>query len=316
MARTLPSLLWTADRPAQLLPPIKTDFSTTDNPVILFIAYRRIKMATFDSRFKESLDRLDSFTIRPPSYTPKDNPDELEVLIGDAPREVWGIHTFEHGYIRNRDGSIFIAVETPLPKPVTGEMMDFWFRYCDDTMKYKWWHPRDHITGTWSKEYLSVPFGERSRYHFIGQRHIVVEKIDGITKNVEIAFIDPADILGADYQSSLETAHITSCICGRINVYDFPIGYLQVGTLIHYTQYDPNSETSTLRSRFFLGNVEKNWLIDKIANQVWFRRMKLSDDVIEGIFRHGAEEFYCLSQMLSEIYYETVSQDKGDKEKR
>jgi hypothetical protein len=54
----------------------------------------------------------------------------------------------ENGYERRKDGSLYVAVTMDLGHDVNGEMFDWWFCNCDNTEKYRWWHPKDHMTGT------------------------------------------------------------------------------------------------------------------------------------------------------------------------
>lgn len=44
----------------------------------------------------------------------------------------------------------------------SGEMFDWWFCHVDDTERYIWWHPKDHVTGTWDEEYFTIPSNERT----------------------------------------------------------------------------------------------------------------------------------------------------------
>jgi hypothetical protein len=50
---------------------------------------------------------------------------------------------------------------------VTGEMLDWWFSHVQNTERYKWWHPDDHISGTWDLAYFSLPAHDRKP----GNRH-------------------------------------------------------------------------------------------------------------------------------------------------
>lgn len=38
----------------------------------------------------------------------------------------------EHGYVRCADGGWYVACLTDLGEDVNGEMIDWWFRNCDD----------------------------------------------------------------------------------------------------------------------------------------------------------------------------------------
>jgi hypothetical protein len=36
------------------------------------------------------------------------------------------------------------------------QMVSWWFGFCDDSDKYRLWHPRDHVEGRWSEGYYRV----------------------------------------------------------------------------------------------------------------------------------------------------------------
>lgn len=37
-----------------------------------------------------------------------------------------------------------------------GQMVSWWFNYCEDSARYQLWHPVDHADGRWSDGYYQV----------------------------------------------------------------------------------------------------------------------------------------------------------------
>ena len=176
-----------------------------------------------------------------------------------------------------------------------GELLDYWLSHCDDTARYRWWHPEDHMTGTWDAAYLAVPPLQRKRGHFVGNTHIVSEKIQtstqgpqgGAPEHLRIKWLPPthasffgerlgpgATDTGTEAEAEVGTAHATFCACGEVYAYDFPFGYLRVGHLLHMVVPSSSNSSSSsdsssnsgsgsgrgssamLLSRFWLGNVD------------------------------------------------------------
>jgi len=269
-----------------------------------------------------SLEILKSFNLREP-----------EVVLSDASRSLArenvsklldrDYQDVEHGYVLNEDSTWYVACHTVLPEGCTGQMLDFWFCHCDNTERYKWWHPVDHIKGTWSKEYLAVARHERKEGHYIGNRHKVTENIGGETTHLEIEWVTP-HVFGfggedeAACQEILRKSGVTGCFCGIVHVYDFPFGYLRVGYLVHMVTLDSNTGLSTLKSRFWLGHVEWDGsnnnpvgvLINRVGNTGWFRRMKLPEERASGLLKHCSEEMYVLGTFLPAFYLKEQGRGK------
>jgi hypothetical protein len=215
----------------------------------------------------------------------------------------------EHGYISNPDGTWYVACSTPLGE-CTGEHFDFWFCHCHDTERYQWWHPVDHKTGTWDDDYFKIPPESRERGHYINHTHKVCEDIGGEAQHLHIQFVSPASFgFGDDCEALFEAANVTACVCGIVHVYDFPFGYLAVGSLLHMvaTLADGSSE---LRSRFWIGTVDAGSglgpsIINTVGNTRWFRTIKVPEKKARDLFVHCSEEmwvrialYYCSSFFL------------------
>ena len=108
-----------------------------------------------DPQLENSIAALAAFKLRPPmlassssteptasqpgSFDDSSGCGSVERMLGDAQGDL------EHGYIQNSDGTFYVAVLTEFGEEVTGAMFDWWFLFADNTQKYLWWHPFDHI---------------------------------------------------------------------------------------------------------------------------------------------------------------------------
>ena len=156
----------------------------------------------------------------------------------------------EEGYIRNNDGSWYVSVITDFGNEVNGDMFDWWFRNCDNTEKYRWWHPKDHITGTWDNSYFDISAKERKKGYYINHIHIVREKINNVTQDLQILFIDPMQYFD---QKTLDDNKVSAILMARVHADDDLIGkHIAVGYLIHYIRIGVKGNNE-LVSKFWLG---------------------------------------------------------------
>lgn len=214
-----------------------------------------------------------------------------------------GYLPLENGYTRTADGCLFIACLTPMPG-CSGSMVDWWFTYCDNTPKYMWWHPLDHVEGRWSDGYHAVAPEDRKSEHYVGHSHIVKEYVNREMNSLHIDFKDPSEY-GLD-KSRFAEAGVTACLCARINVHDMVAGDTGVGHLCHMIcERDGRCE---MRSRFWLGDIKKNcgvfppkWLVNYIGNTRVGRTLRGPTKLARGILLHCREEMACLAALLPEL---------------
>mmetsp|Transcript_12021 Transcript_12021/g.15589 ORF Transcript_12021/g.15589 Transcript_12021/m.15589 type:complete len:279 (-) Transcript_12021:553-1389(-) len=269
-----------------------------------------------DDIYQRSLELLNNFEIRSPILTPKTNSGKLKVTQADASALVFEENKLEHGYIRNPDGTGYVAVVTPLDTEfgVTGEMVEFWFNFCDTTEKYKCWHPKDHIKCTWNEEMLQIPVGIRAksgglgnRGSYIGNQHRVIEKVGGVTQDLRICFCPPEEFFGEDYEAKCREHSITCIVTGAVKAKVIPFGYVTVGSLIHLVQERADGSGLDMKSHFFLGNIKADGVfgqkvLNNVANNSFVRKALMNDEGLEGLFRHCAEEMHCLKHFVSGLY--------------
>jgi len=150
-----------------------------------------------------------------------------------------GYLNLEHGYVRVKDGTWYVACLTDLGYEVNGDMIDWWFCHCDSDEKYRWWHPQDHKRGTWDPQFYAVMPQERTAQHYIDHIQIVEEVINGESQHLQIEYERPSKLF--DVTSFAENG-ITACILGRIYLRDKKYAYIipDVLFLLSYSPHIPD----------------------------------------------------------------------------
>jgi len=285
--------------------------NSTENPVKPeLLVSELIGEVTEDDYYARSITILENFTLgQINTYNSSDglNLDDAYLLAN------LGYLSLEHGYTRLSNGCMYIAVLTNLGNEVNGKMFDWWFRNVDNKEKYRWWHPRDHIDGSWDPQFYAVMPQERTVGHYINHVHIVKEKINNIIQYLHIEFERPSkyfDITKFDEQK------ITACLVARIYTYDSILGMIAVGYLIHIVREIDNNGNSELRSRFWLGdihypetsdNIVFANMINSITNTYISRLIKTPISLAHGILKHCSEEMNCLKEILPDFYHRSIN---------
>ena len=60
-------------------------------------------------------------------------------------------HGIENGCCRMPNGCWYVAHHKILEE-CDGAQVNWWFNYCDDSEKFRWWHPKNHIQGGWDPQ--------------------------------------------------------------------------------------------------------------------------------------------------------------------
>ncbi len=149
----------------------------------------------------------------------------------------------ENGYAVDRDGSIRVAIRTPMPG-ASPEMWDWWFGWhgCDPR-RYKLWHPRAHLYAQWND---GDDAGRRGRDRYVGRTSFVDEFLGSTLARAAIQFVAPSR-LGID-EAALADPTRQTAICARLGSSDGPV---DVGWLVH--QVRRTDDGAEMRSRFWLG---------------------------------------------------------------
>jgi hypothetical protein len=218
-------------------------------------------------------------------YKPEDAIDLDDAYLLAEP----GYLAMENGIVRKPDGSLYIAIFVDLGYEVNGDMFDWWFCNCDNNEKFRWWHPVNHVSGTWDPAFYSMMNFERQPGHYIDHIHITQQYIpssssssrnstanvninenntnnannnnpnplhkedDSSSKNmysIQIEYIRPSKFFDT---AKFEENNITCCIIGKINLKDsFFQTYIHFG-YVFYIIREINGR-SELRIRYFLGD--------------------------------------------------------------
>ena len=150
----------------------------------------------------------------------------------------------ENGFTRLRDGTVFVAVRTEMPR-VTGEMFEWWMGWHTmEHQRYKLWHPRAHLAaGTAEMRGDDPQWSDREKYR---TTHRVTEYVGERLEQITITFDDPSayfsDPTGAEREGT------TALVCGRVGLQRAPV---TIGHLIH--QIREQDGGCEMRSRFWLG---------------------------------------------------------------
>ncbi len=149
----------------------------------------------------------------------------------------------ETGFTSAGDGSVRIAVRTPM-EGVTPDMWDWWFGWHgSDSRRYKLWHPGAHLSAAWSD---GPDGGRRGRDRYVGRTSFVEEYIGASLTRAAIQFVRPS-VVGLDEEAFADPSRQTA-ICARIGLSRYPV---DVGWLVH--QVRRTATGSEMRSRFWLG---------------------------------------------------------------
>lgn len=213
----------------------------------------------------------------------------------------------ENGWVRRNDGTLYVACTTDLGHEVNGDMFDWWFCNCDNNEKYRWWHPRDHVSGTWDPPYYGAMAFERPKGHYVDHVHIVDERIGGKLQSLQIEFQRPSKYFDV---SKFPEQNITAMLVGRVHVKDSLLGLVAAGHCVHMVRQEDDGR-STLKSRFWMGDISypetpENYFvassINFVANSYLFRWTKIPFATGAGLYRHCAEEMACLREFLPHYF--------------
>ncbi len=226
----------------------------------------------------------------------------------------------ENGWVRRNDGSMFIACSTDLGYEVNGDMFDWWFCHCDDSDKYRWWHPYDHIKGTWDPSYYAAMPFERIRGHYVDHIHIVEEKIGGEKQSLQIEFMRPSKVFDV---TKFTECNVTACLVARVYVKDPLLGMIGAGHLIHMVR-EINGR-SELRSRFWIGDeisypeTPENYyfaqLVQSVSSSFIFKTFKIPYDTGKNTYVPCSQEMACLAKFLPH-YYKVKTEEMKEFQKK
>lgn len=204
-----------------------------------------------------------------------------------------GYHDLENGYFINSDGSLHVAVLTPMPN-VSPEMWDWWFGWhsCEDS-RYKLWHPQAHQSAVWADG--------RDEVSYINRTSNIEEYIGKKLEKAAIQFKSPLKLgfSEADIADKSEVVYV----CARIGYVDYPLDF---GWLVH--QIRKTDDGAEMRSRFWMGGkhiaIRSENILAKTASKVLQKLVKLPEKQAQELMVHCSEEMNHLAAILPNLYKE------------
>lgn len=222
----------------------------------------------------------------------------LPGMAGLPQLEQPGYLPVETGYAEAPDGSIAVAVKTPMPG-VTPQMWDWWFGWhSSQDLRYKLWHPSAHLSARWQD-------GE-SHIGYVGRTSIVVEYIGENLLEAAVRFKSPLNF-GFSHET-VGRPDKAVYICAKLGHPTLPVDY---GYLVHQVRATPDG--AEMRSRFFLGgqfvSVNKTGKLATIALEVLKKLKKLPQNFAHDLMHHCAEEMNHLAAVLPRLYARYANQE-------
>lgn len=221
----------------------------------------------------------------------------------------------ENGYVRCHDGTFNVAVSTNLGTEISGEMFDWWIRQCDNSEKFRWWHPESHKSATWNPQFFAAMPHERQVGHYVDNIFVVEEKIGSELVTFHIEYVRPSKYFDID---TFEQNGVTACLVARLHMKDKKMGLISVGYVMHVVRCLADG-TSELRSRYWLGHIAYPETIDNfvvasvinyVVNSYLYRLVKLPAANAKHTYFHCAQQMQCLKSFLPN-YYRTITTGGG-----
>ena len=220
----------------------------------------------------------------------------LLTALEDAPDLLDGEATTENGLTVDADGSIVVALRTPMPG-VTPAMWDWWFGWHgSDSRRYKLWHPRAHLYAHWDD---GDDAGRRGRNRYVGRTSFVDEYLGSTLAKASIRFVAPAELGFDESRLTDQTA-----ICARTGSSQFPV---DIGWLVHHVR--PTDDGCEMRSRFWLGGRHAaprtpSPVLDRVVPRAANRALRLTARSAADLLVHCAQEMGHLAGFLAELHAE------------
>lgn len=209
-----------------------------------------------------------------------------------------GYLPLENGTTALRDGQIFVAVRTDMPR-ATGAMFEWWMGWHTmEAQRYKLWHPRAHVAnGTKEMRGDDPDLSDQQKYL---TTHYVTEYIGDHREDIRITFVDPASVLTKT--QDLLANDVSALVCARVELQSAPI---TIGHLIHQIREVPGG--AEMRSRFWLGkpafsNAASNSFRNKLVGSRWLRGRLIPRNLAHAMLVHCGMEMNHLASFLPDLY--------------
>eukprot|EP01041_Mallomonas_annulata_P009754 gene9754-20287_t len=211
--------------------------------------------------------------------------------------------SIQNGYVPFSDGCWYIAADETY-EGCTADMFTWWINYCDDSEKFRWWHPRNHLEGGWDPQFYGVPVFERLSDHFVNHTHVLKHNYSKTKNRIHNDYLRVESFFDS---SAFDANNIKGCIIARSHVYDDTQGDIAIGFIV-YVLKEVNGSL-IVKTRIWLGSFEKitpgfppaKW-VNVLANTWLFRKMYLPETLARSLWLHAGEQSVCLKSFLCKVY--------------
>lgn len=198
-----------------------------------------------------------------------------------------GYQAAETGYTLEADGSLRVAVLTPMPG-VTPVMWDWWFGWhgCRAN-RYKLWHPRAHRDAAWRD-------GSDAEA-YVGRVSLIEEYIGPKLERAAIQFVSPGQLgfASADFADPDRAVYV----CARLGHATWPVDF---GWLVH--QIRATADGAEMRSRFWMGGRHLAVRGSGLLSGILQKAVRLPETQARDLLVHCAEEMAHLAAFLPALY--------------
>lgn len=209
----------------------------------------------------------------------------------------------ETGFCALPNGAAYVSSLVPFPG-ATADMFSWWFWWhAVEPARYTLWYPYNHISATpRSPEKLTRP-GLSHTERYLGTTHRVVEYIGPTKVEVDIEFVDPAD-LGLD-TTRFRRAGVVAHACARVWA---TRPRVKIATMLHLARR--TDDGLELRSRYWIGDdialraFGRQLSVDALVDRTGLRERHAGASVAYEQLLHDQIEFTHLSTFLPDLYNE------------
>jgi DAPG hydrolase PhiG domain len=203
-------------------------------------------------------------------------------LLDPAPRAV------EMGVVRCPSGVLFVAARTEMPG-CNAHMFEWWFRFVNNTERFMWWHPLDHV---------ALRSEGASADTHIGATHIADQRPGpGLpVQRVHVLNVEPSEFFGDAWEAAIADGSVSGGTAGMTGAGDNPPrddqGRPNTGRVAHVAR--DTADGMVLRSHFWMG--------EGTALPADVLRARVSDEQGLHLMAHCYGEYTYLARFLPSLY--------------
>jgi hypothetical protein len=135
----------------------------------------------------------------------------------------------DNGYIPGPKGGWFITCKIDMGE-VTGPMFDWWLRVCDDSEKYRWWHPEAHLSGEWDLPYHRLQLYERAMGYYVDHVHTVTQRLTDKERLMSYDYDRPSKVFG---HVNVNNSDGATFVCARVHTNNNVVGWIGIGHMCY-----------------------------------------------------------------------------------